>query len=203
MKSLPHLKSVYTRFIAAAILAAGMGQSYAAVTIPNTFSAGTPAVATQVNDNFTAVKNAIDPLQISNYTEFVALCSDGSTDVTAGTFTKLGSGTHSFSKSSPDTKIEVHVNSTFSSGTFAGGTSGIAFQIEVDGVPASPAGAGGIGVIFTSGSTQYLSLYAVFQGLTAGSHTVSLWAEPNAGTSTGVYVDSGCWGGTIIVKEVR
>ena len=57
MKSLPHLKSIYTQLIATAILAVGMGQSYAAVTIPNTFSAGTPAVAAQVNDNFTAVGN--------------------------------------------------------------------------------------------------------------------------------------------------
>ncbi len=202
MKSLPHLKSVYTQLIAAAILAAGVGQSYAAVTIPNTFSAGTPAVATQVNDNFTAVKNAIDPLQIANYTEIVGLCNDGSTNVTS-TFTKLGNGIHSFIKSSPDTKIEIHVNSTFSAGTFAGGASGIQFQIEVDGVPASPVGAGGVGVIFTSGAAQYLSLYAVFQGLSAGAHTVELWARSNAGTSAGVYVDSGCWGGTIIVKEVR
>lgn len=54
------------QLIAAALLAVGMGQSYAAggggLTIPNTFTAGTPAVASQINDNFTAVKVAIDVL---------------------------------------------------------------------------------------------------------------------------------------------
>ena len=30
------------------------------VTIPNTFTAGTPAVASEVNGNFTAVKTAVD-----------------------------------------------------------------------------------------------------------------------------------------------
>jgi hypothetical protein len=65
MKSFLHLKSIHASLFAAALLAVSMGQSYAAVVIPNTFTAGTPAVATQVNDNFTAVKTAIDALQAS------------------------------------------------------------------------------------------------------------------------------------------
>ena len=198
MKSLPYLKSSYMQLIATAILAAGMGQSYAAVTIPNTFSAGTPAVATQVNDNFTAVKNAIDPLQISNYVVFGNL-NGGYTTVTTAWTQLATQSTNTFTKSSAATKIEVHVSSNFSSGTFAGGASGIQFQVEVDGVP-SPL-AGGVGAILASNTTQYLSFYSVFPGLAAGPHTVSLWAKTPTGSSTNVLADPGGWGGTIIVKE--
>lgn len=59
MKSLFHFKPTRTQFIAAAIIASSVGMSYAAVTIPNSFTAGTPAVADQVNANFTALGNAM------------------------------------------------------------------------------------------------------------------------------------------------
>lgn len=62
MKSLLRFKPTRAQFIAAAIIATSMGLSYAAVTIPNSFTAGTPAVAAQVNENFTAVANQMDVL---------------------------------------------------------------------------------------------------------------------------------------------
>ncbi len=37
-----------------------------ALTIPNTFTSGTPAVATQVNANFTAVKTLLDAVETSD-----------------------------------------------------------------------------------------------------------------------------------------
>ena len=37
-----------------------------ALTIPNTFTSGTPAVATQVNANFTAVKTLLDTVETSD-----------------------------------------------------------------------------------------------------------------------------------------
>ena len=63
MKSFLHLKPTRAQFIAVAIIFTSMGLSYAAVTIPNTFTASTPAVADQVNANFTALKTAVDALE--------------------------------------------------------------------------------------------------------------------------------------------
>jgi hypothetical protein len=57
MKSHLRFKQTCTQLAAAAFIATGMNTVYAAVTIPNSFTAGSPAVASQVNDNFTAVAN--------------------------------------------------------------------------------------------------------------------------------------------------
>ncbi len=142
----------------------------------------------------------LNPEKVSNYFEFGSL-NGGSVDVSS-TWTKLNttSTSHSFTKSQGNTTIEVHVNSRFETGTFGSGTFGIAFQIRIDDdiLPDFENN----GSIRTPDTTEFQSIYAVFQGLAAGSHTVSLWARaPIVGSSTGVGVDPGGWGGTIIVKE--
>ncbi len=135
-----------------------------------------------------------------NYFEFESL-NNASVNVSS-TWTKLNttSTSHSFTKSQGDTTIEVHVNSRLNGGTFGSGTFGIQFEIRIDDdiLPDFENN----GSIRTTNTTEFQSIYAVFQGLAAGSHTVSLWAlTPNGGTSTSVGVDPGGWGGTIIVKE--
>ena len=135
-----------------------------------------------------------------NYFEFGNL-NNGSVDVSS-TWTKLDttSTSHLFTKSSDDTTIEVHVNSRISGGTFGSGTFGIEFEVRIDDdiLPDF----GNKGSISTTDTSELQSIYAVFQGLDAGSHTVSLWARtPNGGTSTSVGVDPSGWGGTILIKE--
>ncbi len=170
------------------------------LTIPNTFTAGTTISSSQMNANFTAIKNAVDPLQVSNYWQFGNL-NYGGTNVTS-TWTQLSiasTPSFSFTKSVAASNIEVHVNSNFSAGTFAGGALGIMFQVRIDGVVGPTFG--NAASILTSGASEFLSIYAVFQGLAAGPHTVSLWAMTPTGSSTGVSVDLGGYGGAIIVKE--
>lgn len=139
-----------------------------------------------------------DHSRVSNYFQFGNL-NQSSVDVSSS-WTKLitTSGTHSFTKSRGDTIIEVHVNSRFSGGTFTGAL-GIHFQLRIDD-NISP-NFGNDGAILTSNTADFLSIYAVFQNLTAGPHTVSLWARTNAGYSSSVFLDPGGWGGKIIVKE--
>jgi hypothetical protein len=109
------------------------GSAYAQVTIPNTFSAGTTISSSQVNDNFTALKNAVDPLMVSRYFQFGSLCWLP-TDVSSTAYTKLNTTEtiHSFTKMRDDTKVEVRVNSRFHAGTFSIGTNGIMFQVRID-----------------------------------------------------------------------
>jgi len=64
MKSFLHLKSTHTQVIVALIAcASSMSSSYAGVTIPNTFTTGTAAVASQVNDNFTALASQMPGIE--------------------------------------------------------------------------------------------------------------------------------------------
>src|SRR5712691_498976 len=172
--------------------------AYAQVTIPNTFSSGASISSSQVNANFTALKNAVDPLLVSNHVQFENL-NFSSTNVTS-TYTKIPTTAtaHTFTKSRADTKVEVHVNSRFSGGAFSGAF-GVLFQVRIDDLPTTLAD--NLGSVVASNTSDFLSIYAVFQGLAAGSHTVSLWARTNAGTSTGVLVDPSGFGGAIIVKE--
>ena len=103
-----------------------------------------------------------------------------------------------FDKGDAGTAVEVVMNSRVLGGTFVGGATGARFQLRIDGVAASIENQG---AITTTGSTEFLSIKAVFLGLSAGIHTVSVWGRVNAGTSTGALLDPGGWDGRIIVKE--
>ncbi len=180
--------------------------AHAQVTIPNTFTSGTTISSSQVNANFTALKNAVDPLLVSSYFQFGNL-NFAPTNITfPRTCTKLATtGTaHTFTKSRADTKIEVHVNSRFFGGTFSGAAGGVVFQVRIDDIPTTLVE--NLGSIVVTNTSEFLSIYAVFQGLAAGSHTISVCGLTDPGTSSGavsgVVVDPGGWGGTIIVKEV-
>lgn len=104
-----------------------------------------------------------------------------------------------FNKESVGSRIEITMDSRARSGTFGGGANGVQFQIRIDGNPPTQ---GNVGAITTSDTIDFLSIFSVFEGLAPGSHTVSVWAKAApAGTSTGVLLDPGGWGGRIIVKE--
>jgi hypothetical protein len=60
------------------------------------------------------------------------------------------------------------------------------------------------GAVTTRNTPEFISIFAVFQGLAAGLHTVSIWAgasPPPTGRSAGVWLDPGNWLGRIVVKE--
>lgn len=113
------------------------------------------------------------------------------------TWTKIANF-QSFTKSHANSSIEVMLNSRVLSGTFAGGATGVFFAVRIDDLETSLAN---LGAVTTNNSTEFISISAVFTGLSAASHTVSVWARTNIGTSTGVGLDPGGWGGRIIVKE--
>lgn len=134
----------------------------------------------------------------SRYSQFGNL-NNAAVNVSS-TWTKLNttSGAHTFSKSSDATKIEVYVNSRFGIGTLSG-ANGVQFQVRVDNHVAAFEN---LGSIRTSNTSEFLSIFAVFESLPAGNHTVSIWARTlPSGTATSVDVDPGGWGGKIIVKE--
>lgn len=134
---------------------------------------------------------------LPSYYKFTSL-NYGSVTVTS-TWTKLNttSGSHSFTTTTPGSVVEVHVNSNFYVGTLSG-ANGVQFQVRVDNLPAYYENQG---VIRSSNTTEFLSIFAAFPNLATGNHTVSLWARTYSGTATSVCADPGGWNGAIIVKE--
>lgn len=156
-----------------------------------------------------AVTGTVDGVDISNFkSEFDQRLSDytkysslnyGSVTVTT-TWTKLNttSGTHQFVKTHSNSKIEVYVNSRFRGGSFSTAT-GIRFQVRINDTILPDFDNNGS--INQSSTDEFLTMYAVFENLNSGTFTVSIWGKTNVGSSSGVSVDPGGWGGSIIVKE--
>lgn len=134
----------------------------------------------------------------SRYTQFGNI-NNGSVNVSSA-WTKLNttSGTHTFNKVSGTTKIEVYVNSRFRVGTISA-ANGVRFQVRLDDtvIPTFD----NQGSILTSNTSEFLSILAVFPTISAGNHTVSIWAQAPLGSATAVLADPGGWSGKIIVKE--
>ncbi|MGB0369016.1 MAG: hypothetical protein ACPGD8_06395 [Flavobacteriales bacterium] len=104
-----------------------------------------------------------------------------------------------FVKESDDTNVEVSFDGRVSGGVFAG-ANGIRLQLRIDGAEGDYSS---LGSITTSNLSAFTSSFAVFEGLSAGSHTVQMYVQTNAGTSTGVLLDPGGWRARIVAKETN
>ena len=159
------------------------------VTIPNTFSANTPAIADEVNANFTAVKTAIDintftisNLAIPNVTafEFSGTNTRTSPETTPIFLKALGS----FTKKSDTTKLVVTYSDFLTSND---STVICAIIVYIDGVGSN----GPISqplIHSSSSSATTLTAVGVFSGIAAGTHDVDLYFR---GLGTGTCQENG------------
>ena len=110
--------------------------------------------------------------------------------------------TFTFNKQYVDSKIEIHFNSEISTGNFAS-CDGILFEVRVNG---NSPDFDNHGFIRNSGAFQVVSIFAIFDSLTLGQHTVDLYAKTTNGTAFGVEINPDINAttdgrGKIIVKE--
>jgi len=134
----------------------------------------------------------------NTYFQFASL-NYSSVDV-GSDWTKLGTGNYTFTKGQDDSQVEVYLNSRFGVGDING--AGVKFMVRMDDVidPDYDNKAS----IRNANSDEFESIFAVFENLPAGNHTVSVWAlAPNGGSATSVLVDPGGWEGRIIVKIIN
>jgi hypothetical protein len=135
----------------------------------------------------------------SNYFQFGNLNHASINVATSWTKLNTTSGSHSFTKSDSLSELEVHVNSRIGVGAL-NGSNGIQFRVRVDNLTPT---FDNLGSLLTSNSSAFLSMFAVFRNVPAGTHTVSIWAKSASNFTSSVLVDPGGWGGKIIVKESR
>lgn len=99
-----------------------------------------------------------------------------------------------FSTQSPESLVEITFNARLLARTMTG--NGVRFEIRVDDQP-SPIGRAR--AVFRSDEASndggiQASITAVYDNLSAGPHTLSLWAQAtNSGSATGVMSDPGCF----------
>ncbi len=124
---------------------------------------------------------------------------NGGTVTVNSTGVDLNIGTVTYTKLQSNTELVVEVNSRAASGTFTGGATNIRYQIKVDGVESINQN---MYFIFSSNTTEFINLKSVFTNLSAGVHTITVFAKTNAGTSTNVGLDSGGYGGRLFIKEM-
>jgi hypothetical protein len=136
----------------------------------------------------------------SNYVQFGAL-NNAPVNLTSN-WSRLNttSTSHTFTKVDGATDIEVHVNSRFSVGSFSN-SNGVKFRVRIDNTILPTVD--NMGSLLSANSSAFLSIYAVFRRLPAGTHRVSIWGATALGTAASVIVDPGGWGGRIIVKETK
>ena len=132
------------------------------------------------------------PTRFSSYTESGSLNNISMT--ATATFQPVGPE-FEFTKEFDDSKIEIFFNSNCFGGTFSGGASGIQFEVRINGLAGNYGNSGAIGA---SNSEEFISIFDVFEGLEAGEHIVQIFTKTNVGTSAGVGLDPGGWGGRII-----
>jgi hypothetical protein len=106
-----------------------------------------------------------------------------------------------FVKNSAGTWVEISLHS----GLTMSGTTPVEFEVRIDNA-ASALGKASVTVHpgnVARGGSGYFNLAGAFPGLSAGSHTVSIWVRANfAGqTATNVIVDPGGHGGHVFLKE--
>ena len=130
----------------------------------------------------------------SIYTESSSLNTSSVTATT--TWTGIGSS-FNVTKVYDDSKIEVTFNSNVTSGVFAS-CSAVKFEIRIDG---STGNHDTKAVIRSSSTEMFLSMFAVFEGLSAGTYSVQIFTKTNTGSSFGVLLDPGGYGGRLIAKE--
>lgn len=105
-----------------------------------------------------------------------------------------------FSVQTPNSLVELTYNDRLFVGSMTG--TGVIFELRVDDQPMADGRAQALVHGSEAGERVTGSITAVFDNLSEGDHTVSLWAAAIFGNATTVVNDPGCFRfGSIVIKE--
>jgi hypothetical protein len=108
-----------------------------------------------------------------------------------------------FSKANASSPVEVTFQGRIACVGTYGGT-GVIFELRVDDAASTVGRARANIQSSVNDDGRFVSITGIFTGLSAGTHTVSMWVRSSHGTSTDLYIDPGCWDtDVVIVREYR
>jgi hypothetical protein len=110
---------------------------------------------------------------------------------------QLATNVMTYSKVYGNTHLQIELMTRAYNGTFGGGGAYITYQLRVDGNAITSSSY----VSSINNGTEYITVKGYVAGLSAGSHTIQVYAFMDAGTSTGVVLDPGGFNGSVLVKE--
>jgi hypothetical protein len=153
----------------------------------------------KIVDGAVTEEKLADSLQFTHHHSFGQL-HQGSVDVTTS-WTKLdiGNSPRTFVKQHSSTKVEVVLNSRARTGSFNGARA-VDFELRIDGKQAPITIRNNV---YSSDTREPIYLQAVFNDLSAGEHSVEVWAQGIGGSSSDILIDPGGYGGKILVTETR
>lgn len=111
-----------------------------------------------------------------------------------------------FSKQLAGSTIEVTFNGRTYVDTMVPGATGAIFELRIDNNPTTNGRAGSTLRNAEAGNRAGVptTISGIFTGLTAGTHTVSMWIRGMYGGGTDAALDPGCWGTDhAVVKELK
>jgi len=188
------LKTHFKHFVIGSLISAlGAGTYVIAAVTFSDFTGGTTISASEMNAKLNAIKDAINANRVTR------LHYDGTnTDSTVTTNYEQLRAVGSFTKAFANSRIELTwIGHATVNGTFC------EHQLRIDGAkdtgststsfePAS----GGSAIVYSAEAP--ISVSAIFGGLTAGTHTVSIWLR---GGATSCTLNTGNFGQTVLVRE--
>ena len=124
--------------------------------------------------------------------------------VAANTWTKVGD-VGSFTKSAAGSLLELTFNSRLCVNGWGPGATGANFELRVDNTPV-PSGVARATVVPSDNANYgvWASITGLFTGLSAGSHTVSIWVYSYNGTAASPTVNPGNFTAPhLVVKEFK
>ncbi len=199
------MKSFPKKILAASL--SGLISFTGADTIDDTYAAGDTLTAQHMQNIKQAVNNndakilenssAIESSGLVNYSVIDSFsCNSGNTDFVEDEYSKVAD-LGEFTKSIDGSLMELTFNGTLYIRTKEG--TGARFELRVDDQPTTLGRARA--AIKITEVAQQVSITGLFENLSIGSHTVSMWVSGAHGGGTLALVDAGCWSTDVIITK--
>ncbi len=153
-----------------------------------------------VNDNDAKIAENTEAIVSTGLLSYSVIdtfdCNSGNTDFVEDDYTKVAD-LGEFTKTLDESIMELTFNGTLYARTFEG--TGAKFELRVDDQPTT-LGRARVS-IKTPEVAHQASIIGLFENLSIGTHTASIWVSGAHGDGTFALVDAGCWSSDVLITK--